>query len=357
MAGHPLDDEAFVFRNDPKGMYALTAAFAEQCRQARDIAFGSSLPALATKPRVVVLSGMGGSAAGGDFARAIFEREGQAPFLVNREYTLPVWVGRDTLVIACSYSGQTEETLASYGIARERGAQILAVTSGGLLAEWAERDGFPVILIPGGQPPRTALGFLFVPVLVACERWGLIPQQPFEAAFGTVEDAAYEKWSIQVPFSENRAKQLAQAMHGALPVLYGLGSWQGAVASRWKSQINENAKCMAFSHSFPELNHNEILGWTKSDAQSASKWTVAILEDGTESNKMRARARVTSELIGGHAEIHRVRSAGDALLVKMLSLTYLGDFVSLYLAALYGVDPETIEGINILKAALATVRD
>jgi len=354
MSRHDLDDREYVLRLDPKGMYDLACAFPEQCRKALKLSRAAKLPALDNEPTSVVLTGLGGSAAGGDFVRALFDAYGHVPFFVNRDYTLPHWVDDRTVVFACSYSGQTEETLSAYADAKAKGAHIIAVTSGGKLSELVQADEYSLIRITGGQPPRTALGFLLVPVLVACERLKLLPSQRHEEAYSLLARCV-EEWKLEVPRSKNPTKQLAETLHGKLPVLYGLGSWQGVVAYRWKGQIGENAKSMAFCHSFPELNHNEILGWTKATEQGVKEWVVAVLEDGAESAKMQARARVTADLIEHAAKTHRVQARGVSLLEKMLSLTLFGDFVSLYLAALNGVDPETIDAINTLKSELAQV--
>ena len=167
---NPLDDSSFVTRNDPKGMLALTAAFPEQCRKAREIADAFELPKLDFEPSLVMLTGLGGSAAGGDFVRALFEAFGAAPFSVNRDYLLPHFTSPETLLFVVSYSGNTEETLAAYADGKKKGCSMIAVTSGGRLAEIAKADGVPVIIVPGGQPPRTALGYLLVPVIVICQR-------------------------------------------------------------------------------------------------------------------------------------------------------------------------------------------
>jgi glucose/mannose-6-phosphate isomerase len=351
---HSLDDRAFVTRLDPKEMLRLTEEFPSQCRRALEIARNAELPALDMRPGVVMLTGLGGSAAGGDFTRAIFEAEGSAPFLVNRDYHLPHYVGLGDLVFVTSYSGNTEETLSAYADAQKAAAKIICVTSGGKLAELARADGHSVIQIPGGQPPRTALGFMLIPVLAACERLGLIPAQDYETAFAQL-DRLIPTWTVETSFDDCAPKKLAEAMHGKLAVLYGLGPWQGLVANRWKGQINENAKNMAFANAFPELNHNEILGWVKAHEQGVSGWVGVILEDGSEGAKMQTRAKVTERLVAETAEFHHVRAPGDSLLARMLSLILFGDFVSLYLAALNGVDPENIDSINVLKSELASV--
>lgn len=348
-----LDDRSWVTRLDPAGMYDLTVAFPQQCLEALEAADQATLSLMV--PSNVLLTGLGGSAAGGDLTKCLFEAEGRVPFLVNRDYSLPRFVGRETLVFAVSYSGNTEETLAAAEDARAKGAQVVAVTSGGELAAMADANGWPVVTIPGGQPPRTALGYLFMPVVKVCESIGLLPDHDYGAVISLLQDCT-ARWGVETPQEHNAAKKLAQALHGGLPVLYGLGGWQSAVAYRWKGQINENAKVMASWHAFPELCHNEILGWVGARNQGQVEWKTVVLRDGTESAKMNERASVTARLTESVTQTFDVVAPGETLLEKILALTYMGDFVSLYLAALNGVDPENIDSINTLKRALAEVR-
>ena len=349
-----LDDRATVERLDPGGMLRLTEKFPDQCRAALDIALATTIKPLEQQPNVVALAGLGGSAAGGDLTKVLFETHATVPFLVNRDYDLPKCVDSRSLLFAVSYSGNTEETLAAYDAAKGRGARVIAITSGGELAERASAHGDEVIKVPGGQPPRTALGYLFVPVASACVQLDLLPNLPFDAAFQVLDEGA-KLWGVDCPESDNAAKQLARSLHESVGLLYGLGSWQAGVANRWKGQINENAKNMAFANAFPELCHNEILGWVRADGQGVDRWTTIMLEDGSESEKMRARARVTGNLIAKTTSIHSALAIGGTLLEKALSLTYMGDFVSLYLASLNKVDPESIDSINTLKSELAKI--
>ncbi len=350
-----LDDPKFVLRLDPKGIYDLAADFPDQCARAYEIAKAAELPQGGLAPDVTILTGLGGSAAGGDFVRALFEAQGKTPFLVNRDYSLPAYVNKHSLVFTVSYSGNTEETLSAFAQARQRGASVVAVTSGGKLAELAAADHCPVIKVPGGQPPRTALGYLLVPVIVACSRMGLIPEQDVEGAIALLRNCLRD-WGVDSPFVHNPTKQLAEAVHGKLALLYGLGSWQAVVAGRWKGQFNENAKTMTFANVFPELCHNEIIGWVNAHNQGVRQWATVLLKDGTESAKMAARAKITLGLIKEKAEQYEVVARGENLMQKMLALTYFGDFVSIYLAALNGVDPENIDSINTLKAELAKIQ-
>lgn len=335
-------------------MMDLNLGFPEQCQEALSLASKTILPNVLSGKKQIVVAGIGGSAAGGDFLKALIESEGFVPCFVARDYRMPTFVGADTLVFACSYSGNTEETLSSVRDAISRGASVVAITSGGELADICKTQNLPVIAIPGGQPPRTALGYLLMPMIVACVQLGYLPEQRFDAAIEELKKCRAD-WRIEANSERNQPKALSNMLFGRVPVIYGLGAWQGIVASRWKSQINENAKVMCFANTFPELNHNEIVGWTLADHQNVKHWATVILENGLESLKMKTRAQVTGELIRGKSELFHVTARGDCLLSQLLSLTYFGDFVSLYLAAHYGVDPFEIENINILKKRLSDV--
>lgn len=349
-----LDDLAFVLRHDPAGMYDYTLGFPEQCLLATQIGQSAELQFPTDPIDSVVVTGLGGSAAGGDVTRALFEDAGGVPCIVNRDYGLPAFAGPRTLVFACSYSGNTEETLSAHADATERGSHVVVVTSGGKLAERAQERDQSLFLIPGGQPPRTALGFMLVPVVMAGERLGLLPQQPWNAVIEGLHAVAQDM-RCDAPSEKNVAKKVAAHLHGKLPILYGLGTWQAMIAQRWKAQINENAKNMAFANAYPELCHNEILGWVQASAQGVDSWVCILLRDGRESQKMQARARVVSELIAPICPTHEVFAPGESLLERMLTLSFIGDFVSIYLAALNGVDPENIDWINTLKRELAAV--
>lgn len=349
-----LDSKEAVLKHDPKGMYALTVGFPDQVAKAVEIAEAVGIPAMSEKPSMVVLAGMGGSAAGGDYVKSLFDESGEIPMLVIRDYVLPSWVNSKALVFATSYSGNTEETVNAYSQAKARGAKIIVVTSGGKLAKMATDDGFPLITIPSGQPPRTALGYLLIPVVIACTKLGLLPDVDYKALVALLRKMVADL-SVEVEFEHNLAKQIAADSFNRPVQFYGLGQWQGAVAYRWKGQFCENAKCLAFSHTYPELCHNEILGWGNADKQSPNGWALFTLMDGGEIAKMEARGRISADLIKDKAVNRYVKAEGTALLERMLTLTLIGDFASIYLAALYEEDPESIDAINILKAALDKV--
>lgn len=338
-----LNDRGVVREFDPSGVLELVEGFGGQCRAALALTRTVSLRPLEVRPGLVALAGMGGSAAGGDFVRMLFEAQGTAPFVVVRDYTLPHCLGLGDLCFCVSYSGDTEETLGAYDVARHTGARIIVVTSGGELRRRAEADGRELYLLPPGQPPRTALGYLLVPVIVACERFRLIPEQDHESVCALLETLAAE-WGVEA--GESAPKALARELHGKLPILYGLGAMPGVIANRWRCQINENAKQLAFANAYPELDHNEIMGWVNAPGTFRG-----VLLEGDEDARLAARAAATEEIIG--VPFWRVRAWGDSLLARMLSLAYFGDWVSIYLARLNEVDPADIGRIDRLKSALA----
>lgn len=352
-----LDDVAALRALDPQDMMGLTLDFPEQCERAIRIARQATIAPPETRPRNVVVTGLGGSAIGGDMLRVLMESQGDVPCAVNRDYHLPAYAGPETLVIAASYSGNTEETLSAYADAQAAGARVVAVTSGGVLAERARSDGHTVISVPGGQPPRSATGYMFFPALIALERMGVLPdQQPAIEEAVALLKARREMLRPEVRASDNPAKELARALHGRLPVVHGATGYLGVAAFRWKCQFHENAKTQAIANVYPELDHNEIVGWVRATAQIPN-WSLVTLIDPDLSPKMRKRVEVTTRLIGDAARQHPVTAEGVSLLTRMLGMSYLGDFTSVYLAYAYGVDPTEIGNIDTLKAELATVPD
>lgn len=338
-----LNDRKVMEAFDPSGMLTLTERFPAQCREAWALAKAADLRPLQTRPGVVILAGMGGSAAGGDFARALFDAQGTAPFIVVRDPVIPHYVGVGDLVFCASYSGDTEETLAAYTAARQTGAHVVAITSGGELARRAETDGVDLIRVPGGQPPRTAFGFMTIPIVVAAERFRLLPEQPHEATYALLETLA-EEWGVE---QGEEPKALANKLHRALPILYGVGPAAALVANRWRSQINENAKQLAFSNGYPELDHNEIMGWVGAPRLGVARFEGIRLELGEDSK----RAEITERLLEEAITFTPVKGRGDSLFARLLTLTHLADWVSLYLARLNEVDPADIGRIDELKTA------
>lgn len=351
-----LDDETRRAGLDTGQMLGLVADFPTQCERAYGLAESAALPG-EIKASNILVAGMGGSAIGGDIVAAAFSAELAVPLTVCRVYRLPAHVSSDSLVICASYSGNTEETLSAFEDADRRGARIVCISSGGKLSELARARSHPVIAIPGGQPPRSATGYLLVPQIVLLQRVGLLSTQKtnLERAIQLLR-AQGDRLGPGTPLESNESKQLAAKLYRRVPIIYGSTPWAGVVAYRWKTQINENAKVHAFAHSQSELSHNEILGWEGSRAQGIEAAVVNIRDRG-ESDKIKKRIEVTGRLIGDQASVTDVYGEGESALHKALTAAYVGDFASVYLGLLYGTDPTPIPGIDILKAELAKVSD
>jgi glucose/mannose-6-phosphate isomerase len=304
------------------------------------------------RPTAVVVCGMGGSAIGGDLVLAALP-ELPVPAQVVRGYRVPAWTGPGTLVIAVSYSGDTEETLACTEQARHAGATVVCVSSGGRLAALAETNGQPLLRVPGGGQPRAAVGSLAAPLLATLAWAGLCPggEEDVEEAAALLRDGN-DALAVGVPEAANAAKRLARRSFQRQVVVYGAGLTVPA-ARRWKGQVNENAKAPAFFNELPELDHNELMGWTSLPGVSAASLAV-FLEDEREDPRLRRRAELTARgLAGRGVAVERVGARGGSRLARLFSLVQLGDYASVYLALLYGVDPTPVGAIQELKAELA----
>lgn len=348
-----LDLPEFIEAFDPGNMLGRTEKFADQWREAREI--GESFPAPTFKgiENVLVL-GMGGSAIAGDLLGGYLDGVMPVPLSVNRDYGIPGFAGRNTLVIASSYSGNTAETLSATQEAIERGCSVVGITTGGRLADNLSRHGFDHISIPTGYSPRAALGFSFVPLLIMLERIFDLPQQA--AALEETEQLLREQAQLyghETPAQRNRAKGLAAILLGKLPVVYGAAGAFGSVAYRWRCQINENSKRMAVCGAVAEMNHNEIVGWAGPQELTREFMVINLLDKGYH-NEVRYRFECMSKLIARTAgEVIDLESRGESLLARLFSLIHLGDFVSVYLAFLEGVDPTPVNCIDTLKRLLS----
>ena len=345
---------------DRGGMFSEVAGLPRQLREGYEAArvrlagaFFGTFPAVPpAEPSGVAVCGMGGSAIGADLVLACLPDLG-VPAAVVRGYALPEWVGPEALVVVVSYSGETEEALACAAQARSRGCVPVCVSSGGSLAAFAEAEGLPLVVVAGGGQPRAAVGLLSMPLLATLEASGLCREHAsdVEAAAAQLEadNTVLEAGS---PDDENPAKALARRLEQRLAVIYGAGP-TGPVARRWKGQINENAKAPAFFNELPELDHNELMGWTSLPHVTSSA-VALFLHDESGGERLTRRAELTAreyEALGVATEL--VAARGDSRLARLFSLVQLGDYVSCYLAVLYGVDPTPVDAIQAFKANLA----
>jgi len=302
-------------------------------------------------PDNIIIAGMGGSGIGGDLLKDWARNKLEVPIEVNREYALPQYAGKKTLVLITSYSGDTEESLGAFLDALKRKCMIFCVSSGGALLEHAERLRVPFLRVPGGMPPRAALPYLFIPLLLGLEKMGLVSGASEELSeslklLGKIsKDNAPEK-----PATENFSKTLASNVGKTAPVVYGFGIYR-AVAMRYKQQFNENSKIPAKWEVFSELNHNEIVGWENA-GELGKSFSAVFIRDEEEPVEIRTRIEITKELVGKLGlRSYEVQGQGKSVLAKMLSTICIGDFTSVYLAILRGVDPTPVKTINYLKDA------
>ena len=298
-------------------------------------------------PGGLAICGMGGSGIGADLAIAAIGDRAKRPISTVRGYELPSWVGEETAVLLSSHSGNTEETLSCYEAAGKVGAKRIAVTTGGKLAESARADGVPVIGIPSGMLPRAAVGYGAVCSLEVAAICGAAPSLRSEVdAAAALERKLTDDWGPDAP-DDSLAKSLARTLHGSIPVIYGAGM-TAAVARRWKSQVNENAKRHGFFAELPEADHNEICAWA-----SGAPLSVVFLDDDTLHPRLRRRIEFTAEIAReGAKAVEVVQSVGDTAFERVMSLVFLGDLVSVYLAALDGTDPTPIEVLERFKVEL-----
>ncbi len=339
-------------KTDRSNMLQLLTAFPGQFQQAREIGERHNFKVNRDEVKNIVFAGMGGSAIGGDLIISCLGSQLKVPALVNRNYFLPQFVNGSSLVIISSYSGNTEESLSCYADARKKDAQIVTISSGGKLAQQASQNGIPIIEIPGGMPPRTALGYLTVPLLIFLTRAGLATIE--SEAFDETEKLLTQKADLYAPETkDNKALNLADQLKNKIPILYSTADLLYPVGMRWKGQFSENAKVLAFCNFFPELNHNEIVGWERLPGMLAN-FQIIYLKDRDDYDRNRTRMKITQEILEKvTSPIIELDTEGNSRLARLFSLICLGDWVSFYLAAINGIDPTLIEKIQILKDRLS----
>ena len=301
----------------------------------------------------IVVLGMGGSAIGGDLLSDYLADEFAIPIVVIRGYDIPKFVDEDSLVFAVSYSGNTEETISALKKCLDAKARVITLTSGGKFAILSQENNFPLIKIPAGIQPRAAISYLFFPVLKTLERLGLIKERNSETeeTLNILQELSRE-YGAKSPSENNLAKKVALSLCQHLPLVYGSEGLLEAVAMRWKTQINENSKWPCFWNMFPELDHNEIVGYEIENSIN-QQVKIVYLQDKEGSLRIEQRRQITRKIIEDKvAEFIVCTTKGKGKMARMFSLIYLGDLVSYYLAILNQVDPSPVACIEDLKNEL-----
>jgi glucose/mannose-6-phosphate isomerase len=353
MANPSLDNPQLFEQYDPEGMLTHLHQMPQLCQEAWQRAMNFNLPSDYASVDTVVILGMGGSAIGGDLAAGLVLSEAKLPIIIHRGYELPGFTSAKTLVVASSYSGNTEETLASFEQALKTAAKKLVITTDGRLKTMAQEKGVPIFSFDYRAPPRAALPYSVMPLLCFLQRLGFIGNKSPDV---TEAVAVLQKLSLKinegVPQSRNPAKQLASRLYNHLPVIYGAGI-VSEVAHRWKTQFNENSKAWAFYEVFPELNHNAVVGY-QSPEELATKIVVVLLRSARLPERIKLRYQITCQLLErARVSYQIVDGDGECPLSQIMSLVLFGDYTSYYLALLYKTDPSPVKAIDFLKEKLA----
>ena len=345
-----LDQAEKINAVDKNGMLNFCVNAPKHYREAAQIA--EKITVNYPKPDNIIVAGMGGSGIGGDLLKDWAKNKAKVPIEVNRDYHLPAYANEKTLVLITSYSGDTEESLSAFLDALKRKCMVYCVSSGGALLKYAEKLKVPYLKVPGGMPPRAALPYLFVPLLVFMEKAGLVTgvSEELAEAVKVLEKISRDN-APEKPAKDNFSKTLALNIGETVPVVYGFGVYR-SVAQRFKQQFNENSKSPAKWEYFPELDHNEIVGWEGS-GKSGACFSVIFIRDADEPVEIKSRIETTKQIMAqAGLKMFDVKAQGRSALAKMLSTIVVGDFASVYLAMLRGVDPTPVKTINHLKDAL-----
>ncbi len=340
---------------DKSNFYKFLENFPVQITDSERIIKESKLPSFdLNKIKQIIISGMGGSAIAGDILASYLEKQLTVPLIINRKEFLPAYVSEKTLVIISSNSGNTTETLAAYKQALEKNAQVLIITSGGELKQEAEEKNIALLQIPSGYPPRQAFGYAFFTLLFQFNQWGWIKLEKKE--IDDVKTTVKTLLKRNLPAKSNKNSlsfNIARTIYKKIPIFYTATSWLEPVLTRWRNQINENTKSLAFSKGMPEMNHNEIVGW-EMDYPANDNLVVIFLKDLNVKGERKKRLKLTREIIAKKCQnIVDVFPDGKTELGQMIGMIYLGDWVSYYLAMFYDKDPINIKNIDYLKSKLS----
>ncbi len=328
-------------------MKQLIQDFTKHLDQAIEIGKNASFHA-ATKPiQNVVLCGLGGSGIGGTIISQLLSGEVSVPVIVNKDYSIPNFVNESTLVICCSYSGNTEETLEMYAHAEKKGAEICIITSGGEFQKIADSKGYNHIIIPGGNPPRAAFGLAFPQLFWAFAKYGLISDDFLASFQEAIQLMDQDELEIQTT-----AQSIADKINGKLPVIYCEAPLEG-VAVRLRQQLNENAKMLAWINVIPEMNHNELVGWTQKNEDLA----VLFFKSGTEYYRNAEREKYSKKVITPLASsVSDMLAKGSTNLSRALYLIHLGDWLSYNMGVHNQTDIVEVKVIDGLKGMLSDLK-
>lgn len=324
-------------------MKTLVDGFTKQLQEALNIA-NSAVLTKKNNIQNIVVTGLGGSGIGGTILSELIQGECPVPVIVNKDYFLPEFVSTNSLVIISSYSGNTEETISAMQQAIAKKAQIVCVTSGGKIQEMAKEHGYDTIVIPGGNPPRSCIGYSLVQLLKIVQFNDLVKTDLLKQVSNSITLLDNEKSAIQ-----SEATAVAKTLFQKLPVLYSLGSCEGTVV-RFRQQINENSKMLCWHHTLPEMNHNELVGWTERNESLA----VVTFRTKFDYERTVKRYEVCKPLFEKYsASVTDIIAKGNSKTEQFFYLINIGDWISCYIADLKNIDAVEVNVITHLKNELA----
>ena len=328
-------------------MDQLITKFPAQLKEAIEIGARAEIRPHLQSINKVYVAGLGGSGIGADFVKAFISEESPVPYLVGKGYGLPHYVDEHTLAICSSYSGNTEETLSAYRQMKNTGAKIVIISSGGQLIEEAVQNDLDYIQVPGNWPsPRACLGYSIVQQLFILFKLGFI-----DGSFQNQIKAAADLLLFDQDYIKKSAKQVADRIHNKIPIIYSTDRIE-PIAVRLRQQINENAKMLCWHHVIPEMNHNELVGWTEKQSDKA----VIYLRNQDDLKRNQVRININQDIISKYTDtIIEIYSKGNSLIEKSMYLAHLGDWISWYLSVYKSVDAVEISVIDYLKSELAKV--
>ena len=351
-----LDDLDLISKIDKSNMLDIVASLPEQIKESKEIVKQAKLQKI-FKIDQIIISGMGASAISGDFVQSYFRDKFDIPIFVTREYDLPKWANKDTLLFSQSYSGNTEETLSTFKHACQKRCQIIGISSGGKLEEYCKSRQLPHIKIPSGLPPRAATAYILFSTIHALMETGILKndyESEIEEAISVAEEVRNNN-KKEIFEKDNLSKQIAKRLLNAIPQVYGFNIYT-PIARRWCTQFNENSKIVCRYDEVPECNHNDIVGWSM-DKEVTKKFSCILFrDDEIESIYMSKRLDFMKKLFEEvAADVIEIKPPNKKRLAKMIYTLYLGDFISCYLGILKNIDPTPVDAITELKNALANI--
>jgi len=358
-----LDKPEELEKIDKRDMLGLCMQTPEHCQDAiqraektkipKEVKISKKITIKYKKPQNIIITGMGGSAIGGEILQDWLRDKLPIPIQICRNYTLPAYASRNTLVFAISYSGETEETLNGFIDAIRRKCMTITISSGGHLLSFSKKLQIPHVTIPNGRPPRAAIPYIFFPLPILLKKMDILSniEKDIEEAIRVLKKVSEEN-SPHIPTKKNISKTLALDLKETIPVVYGFGQSR-AVAHRIKTQFNENSKLFSTYNVFPELNHNEAVGWEVSE-DLAKKFSVILIRDHEEPPEIKHRIEMTKMLALHKAQkVLEIYARGKGRLAKMFSVLLVGDLVSVYLAILRRIDPAPVKTIDVIKREMS----